>query len=66
VNSYGFQKAYTRSDASLAYQAAKVWTVSAWVKNIENKAQLQYGDFPLSRVIVNFPRTYGLNLSLKF
>jgi iron complex outermembrane recepter protein len=66
VNTYGFQKAYTRSDASLVYQAAKIWTVSAWVKNIENKAQLQYGDFPLSRVIVNFPRTYGLNLSLKF
>jgi iron complex outermembrane receptor protein len=52
VNTYGFQKGYTR--------------VSAWVKNIEDKAQYQYGDFPLSRVIVNFPRTYGLSLSLKF
>jgi iron complex outermembrane recepter protein len=66
VNSYGFQQAYTRSDASLVYQAARLWSVSAWVKNIENKAQLQYGDFPLSRVIVNFPRTYGLNASLRF
>jgi hypothetical protein len=36
------------------------------VKNIENKTQLQYGDFPLSRVIVNFPRTYGLDISLRF
>jgi iron complex outermembrane receptor protein len=66
VNTYGFQKGYTRSDASLVYQAATIWSVSAWVKNIEDKAQYQYGDFPLSRVIVNFPRTYGLNLSLKF
>jgi iron complex outermembrane recepter protein len=66
VNSYGFQKAYTRSDASLVYQAEKVWGVSLWVKNIENKAQLQYGDFPLSRVMINFPRTYGVNASLRF
>jgi iron complex outermembrane receptor protein len=66
VNSYGLQNAYTRSDASLVYQAAKLWSVSGWVKNIENKTQLQYGDFPLSRVIVNFPRTYGLNVSLRF
>jgi iron complex outermembrane receptor protein len=66
VNSYGFQKAYTRSDASLVYQAAKLWSVSGWVKNLENKAQLQYGDFPLSRVVVNFPRTYGVNVSLRF
>lgn len=66
VNPYGFQSAYTRSDASLAYQAAKIWGVSAWVKNIENKAQQQYGDFPLNRIMVNFPRTYGLNVSLRF
>jgi outer membrane receptor protein involved in Fe transport len=66
ANDYGFQKAYTRSDASLIYQAAKFYTVSAWVKNIENKAQLQYGDFPLSRIVVNFPRTYGLNVNLHF
>ena len=66
VNSYGLQRAYTRSDASLMYQGAKIWRVSGWVKNIENKGQLQYGDFPLSRVIVNFPRTYGATVSLRF
>jgi iron complex outermembrane recepter protein len=66
VNSYGFQPAYTRSDASVVYQAAKLWSVSGWVKNLENKGQLQYGDFPLSRVVVNFPRTYGFNASLRF
>lgn len=66
VNSYGYQPAYTRSDASLMYQAPRIWGVSLWVKNLENKAQLQFGDFPLSRVMINFPRTYGLNVMLRF
>ncbi|MGB6307613.1 MAG: TonB-dependent receptor [Steroidobacteraceae bacterium] len=66
TNDYGTQKAYTRSDASLIYRAAKLYSVSAWVKNIEDKAQLQYGDYPLSRVVINTPRTYGLNVNLHF
>jgi iron complex outermembrane receptor protein len=61
-----FQKAYNRSDASLVYEAASTWSVSAWVKNIENKAQIQFGDFPLNRNVISFPRTFGANLSLSF
>jgi len=66
ANSYGFQKAYSRSDASLVYRAARIYSVSLWVKNIENKAQLQYGDYPLSRIVINFPRTYGASVGLRF
>jgi len=71
VNNRGFrpsahQDSYTRSDASLVYDSNKVWSVSAWVKNIENKAQVQFGDFPLNRNVISFPRTAGLNVSLKF
>jgi iron complex outermembrane recepter protein len=62
---FAFQKAYTRSDASLTYDTGR-WTIGAWVKNIENKAQLQFGDFPLNRNVVNFPRTLGASLSAKF
>lgn len=40
--------------------------MSLWVKNIENHAQLQFGDFPLNRNIINSPRTYGGNVMLKF
>jgi iron complex outermembrane receptor protein len=66
ANTYGFQKAYTRSDASLVYKAARFYSVSLWAKNLENKAQLQYGDYPLSRVVINFPRTYGASVALRF
>jgi iron complex outermembrane receptor protein len=66
ANSYGFQKAYSRSDASLVYRAARIYSVSLWIKNIENKAQLQYGDYPLSRIVINFPRTYGASVGLRF
>ena len=61
-----FQKGFTRSDASLVYDSGKTWSLSLWVKNIENKAQVQFGDFPLNRNVINFPRTYGTNLSLNF
>jgi iron complex outermembrane receptor protein len=61
-----FQKAYSRSDASLVYDNAGKWSVSAWVKNIENKAQIQFGDFPLNRNVISFPRTVGANLSVTF
>jgi hypothetical protein len=35
------------------YQAARYYSVTAWVTNLENKAQVQYGDYPLSRVVIN-------------
>ena len=63
---FSFQSGYTRSDASLLYDSGGFWSVSFWVKNIENHAQLQFGDFPLNRNIINAPRTYGGNVMLKF
>ena len=63
------QSGYTRSDASLGWESSGKtvqWSATGWVKNIENKAQIQFGDFPLNRLVVNFPRTYGLSLSVKF
>jgi iron complex outermembrane receptor protein len=61
-----FQSAYTRSDASLIFDSGRFWSVSLWVKNIEDHAQIQFGDFPLNRNVINFPRTYGGNFSLRF
>jgi len=70
VNNRGFrpgslQAAYTRTDASLVYDA-NTWSTSLWVKNIEDKAQIQFGDFPLNRNQISFPRTVGANLSFKW
>jgi len=61
-----FQSGYTRSDASLLFDSGSSWSVSLWVKNIENHAQIQFGDFPLNRNVINFPRTYGGNVMLRF
>ncbi|MFT3905917.1 MAG: TonB-dependent receptor [Steroidobacteraceae bacterium] len=61
-----FQKGYTRSDASLSYASSGIWTTTLWVKNIEDKAQIQFGDFPLNRNVVSYPRTFGLSVGLKF
>jgi iron complex outermembrane receptor protein len=65
-NWYSYQAPYTRSDASLMYEASKLWRVSLWIKNIEDKAQLGFGDFPLNRIFITDPRTYGVNLSATF
>jgi iron complex outermembrane receptor protein len=62
----GDQPGYHRSNASLAYSApADKWNLSAWVKNIENRAQLTNA-LPFGRVQVNDPRTLGVNLGYKF
>jgi iron complex outermembrane receptor protein len=66
ANWYSYQAPYTRSDASLMYEATKKWRVSLWIKNIEDKAQLGFGDFPLNRVFITDPRTYGVNYSATF
>ncbi|HTP38398.1 MAG TPA: TonB-dependent receptor [Steroidobacteraceae bacterium] len=60
------QAGYTRSDVTLGYEAPKVWQLSLWVKNIENKAQVQFGDFPLNRNVINGPRTFGVNAGFTF
>jgi iron complex outermembrane receptor protein len=61
-----YQPGYHRSNASLTYSsAAEDWNLSAWVKNIENRAQLTNA-LPFGRVQVNDPRSFGLNVGYKF
>lgn len=62
---YAYQDGYTRSDASLTYDSGKRWLVSGWVKNIENKAQAQTA-YPLNRLFISYPRTYGVNVNLNW
>jgi iron complex outermembrane receptor protein len=61
-----YQAGYHRSNASLTYSSpAEDWNLSAWVKNIENRAQLTNA-LPFGRVQVNDPRSFGLNVGYKF
>jgi iron complex outermembrane recepter protein len=66
TNWYSYQAPYHRSDASLVFASDKKWKGSLWIKNIENEAQLGFGDFPLNRRFITDPRTYGVNYSLIF
>ena len=59
-----WQGGYSRTDASLRYEAGK-WTVSAVVKNIENKAQTSYV-FPAYRRFVTDPRTVVVSVGVEF
>jgi iron complex outermembrane recepter protein len=64
--SAAYQPSYTRSNAYLTYHTAdQHWTVVAWVKNLENKAQ-KVNTFPRNRTWLSDPQTYGLNISTKF
>lgn len=65
-NWYSYQAPYHRSDASLVYASNRKWKSSLWIKNIENEAQLGFGDFPLNRRFITDPRTYGVNFSAIF
>ncbi len=58
------QDSFTRSDASLSY-AGSGWSVTAWVRNLEDKAQV-VGVLPWGRTLITDPRTWGVNLSLHF
>ncbi len=65
------QDGYTRTDASVTYQApGKTWSLGAFVNNIEDKAVLTMaGTFSLMRVdYVNLqpPRTYGVRATVNF
>ncbi|MFT3763037.1 MAG: TonB-dependent receptor [Pseudoxanthomonas sp.] len=60
------QDSFTRSDASLSYvPGAGGWSMTAWVRNIEDKAQI-VGLLPWGRALITDPRTWGVNLNLKF
>ncbi|WP_428152163.1 TonB-dependent receptor [Brevundimonas sp.] len=67
-----FQEAHTRTDVSLAYEAASGnWTARAFVRNIENDAVLLQGSPADANAgvpynMLNSPRTYGASLSVTF
>jgi iron complex outermembrane receptor protein len=69
----GRQKAYTQSDVGLDYQpTSKKLTVSAFVRNLENKRPLTYGSFISAGPddVFNWqfgtPRTFGLRISADY
>jgi len=59
-----WQGGFSRTDASLRYEAGK-WSISAVVKNIENKAQTSYV-FPAYRRFVTDPRTVVVSAGVEF
>ena len=62
----GWQAGYSNSSAFLTYDyAAKPWSLNFWVKNLENRAQMT-AVYPLMRVSITDPRTFGVNSSFKF
>jgi iron complex outermembrane recepter protein len=64
------QKSFSRSDFSLMYTpSSQRWNLRAYVRNIENKAQLIFAQAPLSSVyaaMVSAPRTFGLSATVRF
>ena len=68
----GVQEAFHQTDASLTYDTSDgKWTMSAWVKNIENKAVIidaESSGNGLEYVypIFDQPRTWGVNLTARF
>lgn len=59
-----WQGDFTRTDASLRYEWSK-WSISAVVKNIEDKAQTSYV-FPAYRRFVTDPRTFVVSAGVNF
>jgi iron complex outermembrane receptor protein len=64
---YGsWQGGYHRSEATATYAMPNSrWTLGAWVKNIENQAQIT-DSFPNNKQWVTAPRSYGVNVSARF
>lgn len=60
------QEKFHKTDLRLSYTPFDAqWTLSAWLKNLENKAQVTQV-LPFGRVQVTDPRTFGINASYKF
>lgn len=64
--SAAYQPGYTRSNAYVTYNFPdRHWSVTGWVKNIENDAQ-KTNTFSRNRVWLSDPRTFGVNISAKY
>jgi iron complex outermembrane recepter protein len=61
-----WQKGYHRSSANVNYYSANgKWSTGLWMKNIENEAQTTWV-MGFYRRKISDPRTFGINLSLKY
>ena len=64
------QKAFTRSDINLSYNAAgDKWSVQGYVKNLENKTVLtgySFSSFTGNQAYLSEPRTFGIRASIRF
>ena len=61
-----WQDKYHRTDTNVNYfSASGKWSVGAWMKNIENQAQTTWV-MGFYRRKVTEPRTFGVNLSIKY
>ncbi|WP_206243608.1 TonB-dependent receptor [Novosphingobium terrae] len=55
---------YTKSNASLTYRTSRGWTLTGFVKNLENTITISgYGN---GRIYASEPRTYGVRAGIKF
>jgi len=59
------QKGFTRSDASIRYEADAGWSIGAHLRNIENNAQTTYV-FPAYRRFITAPRTFVVTAGYRF
>jgi len=63
---HDYQEAFHKTDLQATYvPATGNWTVGAWLRNLENNAQVTQ-TFPFGRVTITDPRTFGLNFSYNF
>lgn len=65
AQSYNLQKAWTKTDLSLAYEPDHAnWTITAWAKNITNEV-VKTG-WVQSNLLLADPRTYGATVTKHF
>lgn len=63
---YAWNDGYTRSNFNATYRPGEgKWSAGVWMKNIENGAQYTWS-VPFYRAQIKDPRTFGMNISLKY
>jgi iron complex outermembrane receptor protein len=63
---YAWNDGYHRSNFNATFRPAEgKWSAGVWVKNIENGAQYTWS-VPFWRAQIKDPRTFGMNISLKY
>ena len=71
-NPGSIQGFYTRTQVSIAYERSDRWTVTAYIRNLENNCILNGwssaapGEVPLDNVTIDPPRTFGVIVKKAF